>query len=377
MATGIEIRHSRDCRAKTSGRCNCRPSYQAAVWSNRDRKRIRKTFATLGAAKAWRRDALTALERGTMRAPSPVTVRAAADAYVAGMRDGTIRSREGDPFKPWTIRSYEKALRLRVLPDLGDRRLSDVRRTDVQDLADRLLAEGHSPATIQLTVASLRAVCRRAVKRSQLAINPCDGVEMPAVRNGRDRIASPEEASKLLAALPEEERPLWTTAFYSGLRRGELIALRWTDVDLKANVIRVERAWDPIEGPIAPKTSKGRRTVPIADVLREHLVAHRLRSGGRGLAFGNGDRPLRSDAAQARADAAWKEADLPRITLHECRHTFASLMIAAGVNAKSLSEYMGHSGIAITMDRYGHLMPGNEAEAAGLLDAYLKRATVR
>ena len=75
-----------------------------------------------------------------------------------------------------------------------------------------------------------------------------------------------------------------------------------------------------------------------------------------------------------RADRAWSAARLQRITLHECRHTFASLMIAAGVNAKALSTYMGHSSITITLDRYGHLFPGNEDEAAGLLDAYLERA---
>jgi integrase len=270
---------------------------------------------------------------------------------------------------------YEKALRLRVIPELGDRRLSDLRRIDVQDLADQLLGGGHSPATIQLTVASLRAVCRRAVKRGELVLNPCDGVELPAVRNGRDRIASPAEAAKLLAALPEADRPLWATALYAGLRRGELQALRWSDVDLKTNVVRVERSWDNVEGPIAPKTAKGKRTVPIADVLREHLIAHRLRTGGRGLVFGNGDRPPRLDAAQVRADEAWTTAGLSRVTPHDCRHTFASLMIAAGCNAKALSTYMGHASIAITYDRYGHLMPGNEAEAATLLDAYLKRAT--
>lgn len=74
-----------------------------------------------------------------------------------------------------------------------------------------------------------------------------------------------------------------------------------------------------------------------------------------------------------RADKAWKKAGVERIILHECRHTFASLMIAAGVNAKVLSVYMGHSNIGITMDRYGHLMPGSENEATGLLDAYLQR----
>jgi hypothetical protein len=105
---GIAIRHSKSCRARDGGRCNCSPAYQAAVWSNRDGKRIRKTFPALATAKAWRRDALTALERGTMRAPTSTTVRQAADAYIAGMRDGTIRSREGHEFKPWTIRSTRR-----------------------------------------------------------------------------------------------------------------------------------------------------------------------------------------------------------------------------------------------------------------------------
>ena len=76
-----------------------------------------------------------------------------------------------------------------------------------------------------------------------------------------------------------------------------------------------------------------------------------------------------------RAQGAWKTAELEPIGLHEARHTFASLMIAAGVNAKTLSVYMGHSSITITLDRYGHLFPGNEAQAATLLDGFLERAT--
>lgn len=84
--------------------------------------------------------------------------------------------------------------------------------------------------------------------------------------------------------------------------------------------------------------------------------------------------PFRPDVIRHRAEAAWRSAKLQRITLHECRHTFASLMIAARVNAKALSEFIGHANIAITLDRYGHLMPGSHAEAAGLLDAYLRQA---
>ena len=90
----------------------------------------------------------------------------------------------------------------------------------------------------------------------------------------------------------------------------------------------------------------------------------------------NGTRAISPAAGTSRADAAWPAAKLDRITLHEARHTYASLMIAAGVNAKALSTSMVHANISITLDRYGHLMPGNEAEAASLLDVYLDRAAV-
>jgi integrase len=127
-------------------------------------------------------------------------------------------------------------------------------------------------------------------------------------------------------------------------------------------------------------TTKGRkrRRVPIPNVLMPILREHLLRSGrrGDGLIFGATERtPFASKDLTRRADDAWASAGLTRIVLHEARHTFASLMIAAGVNAKTLSAYMGHASITTTFDLYGHLMPGNEDEAAELLDAYLERAT--
>ena len=148
------------------------------------------------------------------------------------------------------------------------------------------------------------------------------------------------------------------------------MALEWRGLDLAAGVIRVERSWDMVEGPIGLKSHAGRRKVPIAAVLRDYLDEHRLQAGGGEFALRR-NVAIRPTATLERADEAWKAAGLDRITLHECRHTFASLMIAAGVNAKALSTYMGHANIGITLDRYGHLMPGNEEEAAGLLDAYL------
>ncbi len=236
------------------------------------------------------------------------------------------------------------------------------------------MAEGHAPATVGGAFIPLRAMYRRAANRGEVAVNPCTGIELPAVRLNRDRIADPAEAKQLLDALQEQDRPLWATAMFAGLRRGELLALRWEDVDLAAGVIDVVRSWNMVEGPIAPKSAKGRRKVPLASGLRALLVEHRLRTGGQGMVFGTRSSPFHPDVIRHRARTAWQDAKLTPITLHECRHTFASLMIAAGVNAKALPTYMGHANIAITLDRYGHLMPGNEAEAAGLLDAYLRRA---
>ena len=150
------------------------------------------------------------------------------------------------------------------------------------------------------------------------------------------------------------------------------MALRWQDVDLAAGIIRVERGWDDREGVIELKSRAGRRRVPMIPELRELLIEHRLLTGrAAGLVFGRDAETPFSRAVSDRADAAWEAAGLDRITLHECRHTFASLMIAAGVNAKALSTFMGHANISITLDLDGHLMPGSEAEAAGLLDAYL------
>ena len=128
--------------------------------------------------------------------------------------------------------------------------------------------------------------------------------------------------------------------------------------------------------PVAPKSKAARRSVPIASVLREHLVQQRLRSGRHvGFVFGTtATRPVTPSNIRKRANVAWSRAGLVPIGLHDCRHTFASLMIAAGVNAKALCVYIGHSSVTITFDRYGHLMPGNESEAAELLDSYLERA---
>jgi integrase len=243
---------------------------------------------------------------------------------------------------------------------------------------ERLLRRGADPSTLRNALMPLRVICRRARNRGYLVVNPTEGLELPAVRSRRDRIADPVEAAALLAAVPELDRPAWATAMYAGLRLGELQALRVEDIDLDEEVIHVRRGWDQYEGEQEPKSRAVCRRVPIARLLRPHLEAALARRS-TGLVFGRtAEQPFAPRTLNRRADRAWKAVGLNPIGFHECRHTFASLMIAAGVNAKALQTFMGHASITVTLDLYGHLMPGAEAEAAGLLNAYLGRyETVR
>jgi integrase len=370
---GIRARHSGACRSQAGERCNCRPAWEAFVFLKREGRKLRKTFPTLAAAKSWRADAMAAANRGKLRSPTHTTLAQAAEEFLAGARDGTIPTRSGDRYKPASIRGYAQALRLRVLPALGDMRLSEVTRADVQDLADRMTAEGLSASTTQNSVDPLRVIFGRAIRRDMLAVDPTEGLELRRPNGHRDRIAAPAEAAALLAALPEEDRALWATAMYAGLRRGELRALRYSDVDLAARVIRVQRGWDAVEGEQGGKSAAAMRNVPILDLLTPELAAHKLRTGrdGDDLVFGRtATEPFVPSTIRTRALAAWAKADLEPIGLHEARHTFASLMIAAGANVKVIQSVMGHATISMTLDHYGHLMPGglDEAAAAANLD---------
>ena len=371
-ATGIRKRHTRSCRGK---RCTCSGSWEASVWSSRDEMKIRKTFERESEAKAWRADALTALRKGSLRPQSRTTLEQTWEAWFKGARDSTIRNRGGHEFKPSALRRYEVSMRREVLPRLGSVRLSELRRHDLQDLADELLAGGLSPSSINVTLLPVRATFRRAISRGEIAVNPCSDLDLPAVSGRRERFATPEEAKVLIGTAPDRDRAIWATAFYSGLRVGELQALRVEDVDLAGGVIRVGRGWDAREGVIELKSQAGRRKVPVAAALRDYLTEQVARSGRTGseLIFGNSaTSPFTPGRFQQRADREWaKKEGLDRITPHECRHSYASIMIAAGVNAKAISTFMGHANISITLDRYGHLMPGSEEEAAALLDSYL------
>jgi integrase len=209
-STGIVIRHGVKCGTRSGGpcSCSCSPSFTAAACDARTGKRICKTFSTLTEAKHWREDTRVELRAGVRRGPSGLTVRHAADEWLAGAKTGAITNRSGERYEPSTLRSYESCLRDRIIPELGALRLEDVDRRTLARHIERLIGEGLDPSTIHGILMPLRVVYRRAVSHELMASSPLDGHQLPAVRGRRERIASPAEAEALLAALPARDRAI-------------------------------------------------------------------------------------------------------------------------------------------------------------------------
>jgi integrase len=209
-------------------------------------------------------------------------------------------------------------------------------------------------------------------------------LRLPAADGKRERIPDPAQAISFLGALRDEpergwrDRPFVSTAVYAGLRRGEILALRWDDIDFEHGMIRVDESYDPKSktfGP--PKTKAAYRNVPMIGPLKRVLASMSLeREPGHDsmLVFGDGTTPVEMRLLAERMATDVKRADLEfePFSLHECRHGYASLSIAAGVNAKALQTYMGHASITETYDRYGHLFPGAADEVRELQERYLE-----
>lgn len=351
----------------------------------------RGPWTTHQQARDGRVKALGELHAGALVPASETTVRDAWLAFLAAAENGTATARGGQPFKASSLRFLQNGWN-KIDGEIGSRKLTAVRLPDVQDLIDRLAAEGLTANQIRAAIAPLRNIYRRALVRGQVGVNPTNGIELPRpARADKERVVSPQRAAELIAALRARDRAVWATAFYAGLRRGELQALRWKHVDFDGALLKVRRSYDT-GGKVEqePKSRNAVRDVPIIAPLLEILTAHKalVDSDGESLVFGDKPQtyfsppPLRN-----RALTDWKAANTRRVseldralkpderldpvTLHQCRHCFASFMIAAGCNVKALSVIVGHANIQTTFDEYGHLMPGGADEARKLLEAFV------
>jgi integrase len=272
------------------------------------------------------------------------------------------------------IRSYENSLDLHILPIIGALPMSEVTRKVLQAVVDDMQRGGLSASTIRNAINPLRVVFRRAVRDGDVKINPTIDLDLPVVTGKRRKVAPPDQALKLIDSLPRlADQVLWAIALLAGLRRGELRALPWANIDLARNLIHVESGWDRGEGRIDPKSAAGIRDVPIIPDLRERLVEWKLACPwSNGLVLGRtATAPFDPSTIHDRARRAWSTAKLASITLHEARHSYASMLIAAGAEPRTVMELMGHSSITVTYDLYGHLFPGTHERTGEQLQTYL------
>jgi integrase len=270
--------------------------------------------------------------------------------------------------KRTTIQDYRGYLRRHLEPFFGTRPLDRIDGARVTDYLKRKRAEGLSSKTVKNHLNFLHGVFAFAMKRGWASTNPVAQVDRPKKARSpyrRLRFLSPVELEALNRAVPDDvlglvERPLYLTAAMTGLRQGELLGLRWCDVDWPAGRIRVadnytRGAFD------TPKSDHGRRSVPMADRVASELELHFQRSLYRtddDLVFCHPETGHVLDASKVRKrfKEALAAAAVNRITFHELRHTFGTQMAAAGAPLRAIQEWMGHAD-AKTTEIYAHYAP--------------------
>jgi integrase len=290
-------------------------------------------------------------------------------AAVEARRIGRRRGR-GNPYSATTIAGYRRCYTNFLRPQLGPLAAEKIDERLWQQWVDSRSAEGLSRSRIAEHVAVASAIYAWALAptRRHVSRNPLRHVELPPNdERPRLRVAPAWEAAALLEALEARDRVPYAIAFYVGLRRAEIHRLEWPELLTSDGVgtrITVRRA---------KSTAGTGRRPPIAAPLRAVLEAAWERQGqpcsGRVL-----ERSVMSGKLAARAREAWEARSLEPITLHECRHTYASLLMAAGYTLKELMEFMGHADLQMVA-RYVKLLPQpGEDDAARRLDSYLLRA---
>lgn len=289
--------------------------------------------------------------------------------------------------RPRTWLRYEQLLRLHVVPEIGKVRLVRLSPQHLQRLYAGRLEAGLSPASVVQLHAVLRRALGQATKWSLVARNVASLVTPPRIERREMATLSPEQTRTLVeAAAGDRLEALYVLAINTGMRQGELLALRWTDVDLDAGALHVRATLQRTrEGFVftEPKTTSSRRQVALTRAAVEALRRHRARQlqwrieaiawEDNDLVFANEvGQPLDGTAVLRRSFYPLLErSNLPRIRFHDLRHTAATLLLGQGVHPKIVSEMLGHSQIAITLDLYSHVTPTMQRQAVEALETAL------
>lgn len=300
------------------------------------------------------------------------------------------------------VERYEQVIRLRALPAIGHLRVSKVQPYQIQELYASWASEkrmdkkrgGLSARSIVHHHRVLRNAFQQALRMQLVASNIFDSVKPPKCSKIAMAVLDEDEAAKVLRAV-ESRSELYVPvaiALLTGLRRGEILALRWSAIDWNRKQLSVVQSLSQPKGRLhfgPPKTASSRRTVSLSDLLLGILKKHKTSQGRDRWKFkedyasldlvvgqedGNPIPPQRlSDAFRAFIS----HVDVTKVRFHDLRHTHATHALRAGVHPKVVSERLGHSSVAITLDLYSHVLEGMQAEGAAKVDEAIQAALAK
>jgi integrase len=344
------------------------------------RQHSRGGFRTKGAAQEHLNEVLGKVQTGAWAPDKKMTVGELLTEWQAAKKSQGLRAS--------TTAQYRIVAEKWLAPRVGGVQLTKLSPVVAQQLVEELRAKGGrnasplSDRSVQLAVVVLKAATGWAFETGLVGRDPLAGFRRPRAQAGRGagEAWTAQEARTFLSAVANDRLvAAWALLLTRGLRRGELAGLRWDAIDLDGGTIRIVRTRVLVDGtPVdsQPKTEAGRRTVPLDGALTAAFRSHRARQSQERLVAGEAwsdkgyvftdelGAPLHPEYFSTRFETLASGADLPRIRLHDLRHTAASLMLASGENVKVVAELLGHSSPTITQTIYQHVMPGM-SEAAG------------
>jgi integrase len=278
-----------------------------------------------------------------------------------------------------TYERYEQLIRLHIVPEIGHLRLNKLTPAHLQQLYARKLEEGLSPRSVQFIHAVLHRALKQAHRWDMVPQNAAAAVDRPKVPKKQMQFLTPEQVERFWQ-VAEQDRlyALYVLAATTGMRQGELLGLRWPDIDFTQATLSVQRTLKNVGSSLVvgqPKSAAGRRSITLPEIAVQALRDHRKRMLAEGLTASpwvfcdTEGGPIRKQNLVRRSfKPLLEEAELPDIRFHDLRHTAATLLLAKGVHPKVVQERLGHSSINLTLDTYSHVMPTLQRDAADKLD---------
>lgn len=311
---------------------------------------------------------------------------------VSGYMDLWLASLRTRQLAQNTERNYRTAAAaaLAALPRLRRIKLINLSATHLDQIYGARLDAGAAPTTVRLIHSTFHSALADAVRQHLIPRNVAEFARPPRIRREEMTVLTPDQAHRLIAtSLDASDRleALWAVALATGMRRGELMALRWRDIDLERGALSVQHTMQYRSASVwkleTPKTKASRRRIVLGTTAVAALRRQRARQNEERLIAGplwhesdiifatsSGD-PLAHQTVLRALDRALKRVDLPHIRFHDLRHTAATLLLADNINPKVVSELLGHTSVSITLDRYSHVLPSMQEDAAAAMDRLL------